>query len=238
MEGLNIVDADMKVFIHPSQINNLSEAIPRELSNLLFKYSDSFDGVLLAYNVNVPEKKGRILPSVHPFISVKLSAKLLVFMPKPNMLLEGKVMKVNEESIHVVVLGFSSAVIIDEDIRKEFKYVMKHGEGLFVNRNDKRHAIKVGTMIRFLVKSLNEETMHIYGSLIPAHTGSIKRLEKQSSDYKSNTESLANNSSLKKRKDQQQDTETTEHGNVVKDAHHQPNDGHGNKKPKKVKLEA
>ncbi|CAN1255655.1 Probable DNA-directed RNA polymerase I subunit RPA43 [Linum perenne] len=237
MEGLNIVDADMKVFIHPSQINNLSEAIPRELSNLLFKYSDSFDGVLLAYNVNVPEKKGRILPSVHPFISVKLSAKLLVFMPKPNMLLEGKVMKVNEESIHVVVLGFSSAVIIDEDIRKEFKYVMKHGEGLFVNRNDKRHAIKVGTMIRFLVKSLNEETMHIYGSLIPAHTGSIKRLEKQSQHSLIYSVRLCS-SSLKKRKDQQQDTETTEHGNVVKDARRQPKDGHENKKPKKVKLEA
>lgn len=26
------------------------------------------------------------------------------------------------ESIHVIVLGFSSAVIVDEDIRDEFKY--------------------------------------------------------------------------------------------------------------------
>lgn len=31
-------------------------------------------------------------------------------------------MKISSESIHVVVLGFSAAVITDLDIREEFKY--------------------------------------------------------------------------------------------------------------------
>lgn len=31
-------------------------------------------------------------------------------------------MKLAQESVHVVVLGFSSAIIIEEDIRDEFKY--------------------------------------------------------------------------------------------------------------------
>lgn len=35
---------------------------------------------------------------------------------------EGKVVKLAQESIHVIVLGFSSAVIIEEEIRGEFKY--------------------------------------------------------------------------------------------------------------------
>lgn len=35
---------------------------------------------------------------------------------------EGKVVKLTQESIHVIVLGFSSAIIIDEDIRDEFYY--------------------------------------------------------------------------------------------------------------------
>jgi len=35
---------------------------------------------------------------------------------------EGKVVKLTQTSIHVIVLGFSSAVITDEDVRKEFKY--------------------------------------------------------------------------------------------------------------------
>lgn len=33
-------------------------------------------------------------------------------------------MKLSPESIHVVVLGFSAAVITDVDIREEFKYKM------------------------------------------------------------------------------------------------------------------
>uniref|UniRef100_F6HP82 GH16 domain-containing protein n=1 Tax=Vitis vinifera TaxID=29760 RepID=F6HP82_VITVI len=36
-----------------------------------------------------------------------------------------------------------------------------------------RHVIQVGTMIRFLVKSLDEEILQISGSLNPPHTGSL-----------------------------------------------------------------
>ena len=35
---------------------------------------------------------------------------------------EGKVVKLTQTSIHVIVLGFSSAIISDEDIREEFNY--------------------------------------------------------------------------------------------------------------------
>lgn len=37
-------------------------------------------------------------------------------------LIEGKVVRVAQESIHVIVLGFSSAIIIEEDIRDELRY--------------------------------------------------------------------------------------------------------------------
>lgn len=37
-------------------------------------------------------------------------------------LTEGKVVKLTQESIHVIVLGFSSAIIVDEDIRDEFEH--------------------------------------------------------------------------------------------------------------------
>lgn len=35
---------------------------------------------------------------------------------------EGKVVKLRQESVHVIVLGFASAAITDEDIRDEFKH--------------------------------------------------------------------------------------------------------------------
>ncbi|KAL5095992.1 hypothetical protein RYX36_000319, partial [Vicia faba] len=47
------------------------------------------------------------------------------------MLLEGKVVKLTHESIHVVVLGFASAIITEKDIRAEFVYKMKHGQEVY-----------------------------------------------------------------------------------------------------------
>ena len=37
-------------------------------------------------------------------------------------LTEGKVVKLTERSIHVIVLGFSSAIITGEDIREDFNH--------------------------------------------------------------------------------------------------------------------
>lgn len=96
-------------------------------------------------------------------------------------------MKLSQQSIHVIVLGFSSAIITEEDIREEFKYkivstlgtilvqslyvwlivnnnqcilnlililLQKHGEEVFASTSNKHHKIKVGTILRFLVKRL------------------------------------------------------------------------------------
>ncbi|KAK4852781.1 hypothetical protein QYF36_027003 [Acer negundo] len=194
MEGLKVSDTNLVAYVHPSKNNNISQAILHELSSLLFKFSETLEGVVLAYDVNILDKNANILSGIHPYFGVRLKANLLLFSPKPNMLLEGKVVKLTQESIHVIVLGFSSAIIIDEDIREEFKYKAKHGEELFASRSNKRHNIKVGTMIRFLVKSFDEEILHISGSLFPAHTGSIRWLDKNSEDA-----SLTDRSTRKRR---------------------------------------
>ncbi|KAG4922558.1 hypothetical protein AAZX31_18G226900 [Glycine max] len=178
MEGLKVSKANLTVYIHPSKSNQVSQAVLRQLSSLLFTFSEIFDGVVLAYDVNSFDTCAKILSGVHPYFGVKLKVNLLLFSPKPNMLLEGKVVKVTQESIHVVVLGFSSAIISEKDIREEFVCKTKRGQEVYVSRSHKRHVIKVGTMIRFLVKSFDEEILHVYGSLVPDHTGSIYWLDK------------------------------------------------------------
>ncbi|KAL5069777.1 hypothetical protein RYX36_020664 [Vicia faba] len=75
------------------------------------------------------------------------------------MLLEGKVVKLTHESIHVVVLGFASAIITEKDIRAEFVYKMKHGQEVYASNSHKRHVIKVGTTIQFLVKRAVSEKL-------------------------------------------------------------------------------
>ncbi|XP_010271411.1 PREDICTED: probable DNA-directed RNA polymerase I subunit RPA43 [Nelumbo nucifera] len=178
MEGLNVADANLAVYIHPSKAGKVSQAILRQLSTLLFKYIEVFDGVVLAYDVTFRDKNAKVLPGINSYFGVKLKAKMLLFSPKPDMLLEGKVVKLGKEALHVIVLGFSSACIAEEDIREEFHYRIKHGEEVFASTSHRRHVIKVGSMITFSVKSFDEEILHISGSLIPENTGSTKWLHK------------------------------------------------------------
>ncbi|KAF8410474.1 hypothetical protein HHK36_003003 [Tetracentron sinense] len=188
MEGLKVSYANLVVYVHPSKATKVPQAILRELSTLLFKFSEIFDGVVLAYDVNIQNKTAKILPGIYPYFGVRLKAKLLLLSPKPDMLLGSyvviphnyictrliktiinsfhflaqvkmrrKVVKLTKESIHVIVLGFSSATITEEDIREEFTYNILRAS---------------------LTSILDEEILHISGSLILAQTGSIRWLDK------------------------------------------------------------
>ncbi|XP_073051519.1 uncharacterized protein [Primulina eburnea] len=87
MEGLKECEANMVMYLNPCKAKSPTDAILRELSSLLFTYSETFDGVVLAYDPNVRSNWARILPGVHPYFGVKLKARLLLFNPKPDMLL-------------------------------------------------------------------------------------------------------------------------------------------------------
>ncbi|PKA52652.1 hypothetical protein AXF42_Ash001633 [Apostasia shenzhenica] len=182
MEGLVVAEADLTVYIHPSMANKVRRAILSQLSGLLFTYDEVFEGVVLAYEVHIRSRSAKVLPGLTPYFGVKLRANLLMFSPKPDMLIEGKVVKLGRESIHAIVLGFASAAIMLEDIREEFNYRIKHGLGTFASKHHKQHKIKVGTIVRFLVKSVDEEMLHISGSFVPPNTGCIYWLSKYSTE--------------------------------------------------------
>lgn len=56
-------------------------------SGVCYRFNEGFDGVVLAYDFNILDKKAKILNGVHPYFGVRLEAKLLLFSPKPDMLL-------------------------------------------------------------------------------------------------------------------------------------------------------
>lgn len=180
MEGLQVAQANLTVYIHPSRQNQIRRTILQQLSSLLFTYNEKFDGVLLAFEVRSYSKSAKILPGLIPYFGVKLDATLFMFSPKPGMAIDGKVVKLTKESIHVTVLGFCSAAIMLEDIRDEFKYKKKKGDERYASKIHKRHTIRVETVIRFTIKSLDEELLHISGSLLPKNTGSVRWLVKHS----------------------------------------------------------
>ncbi|XP_019174672.1 PREDICTED: uncharacterized protein LOC109170143 isoform X2 [Ipomoea nil] len=153
MDALKQCDANFVVYLHPSKSKHVKDAVYRELSSLLFKFDEALDGVVLAYEPKFDSNLAKILPGIHPYFGVRFQAKLLLFNPKLDMLLEGEVVKVCQQSIHIVILGFSSAIIADEDVRGKFKYKIKNGEEVFVSKSHRRHKIKSGTVVRFSVKS-------------------------------------------------------------------------------------
>ncbi|KAL6524780.1 hypothetical protein OROMI_030373 [Orobanche minor] len=156
MEALKEGEASLVVYLHPSKVKYASDALLSELSSLLYTYSEPFEGVVLAYDLNIVNKLAKVLPGIHPYVGVKLRAKLLLFNPKPGMFVEGVVVKITPHSVHAVVLGFSSACIAGEDIRDDFKHKVKHGKEVYVSRSNKKHKIKIGATLRFVVKNLGE----------------------------------------------------------------------------------
>ncbi|XP_074566346.1 uncharacterized protein LOC141822952 [Curcuma longa] len=109
MEGLNVAEADLVVYARPSKSNQIRRAVLHQLSSLLFtsvippsdlilcsivpfngclqRHDEIFDGVILAYEVNIPSKRAKIISGLIPYIGVKIKENLLLFSPKPSMLL-------------------------------------------------------------------------------------------------------------------------------------------------------
>lgn len=51
------------------------------------RHDEIFDGVILAYEVNIPSEPAKIISGLIPYLGVKMKASLLLFAPKPSMLL-------------------------------------------------------------------------------------------------------------------------------------------------------
>ncbi|XP_006655836.1 DNA-directed RNA polymerase I subunit rpa43-like isoform X1 [Oryza brachyantha] len=184
MDALREAEAKLTVYVHPSNAADVRRAVARQLSTLLFSYEDRFDGVLLAHEAIVESEQGKILNGLVPYFGVPVHANLLLYSPKPDMMLEGKVEMLGKESIHAIVLGVFSAAIMSDDIHKKFKFKKKNGRGKFVSRSDQQHVIKKGSMIQFSVKRVDTEmNCHITGSLIPPHTGSMLWLSVHDAEY-------------------------------------------------------
>lgn len=52
-----------------------------------FRFNEDFDGMLLAYDVCMADQKMKMLFGVYPYSGVTIKANLLLFSPKPDMLL-------------------------------------------------------------------------------------------------------------------------------------------------------
>ncbi|MEW5315454.1 MAG: hypothetical protein WDW38_006881 [Sanguina aurantia] len=150
--ALRRLSARFHVDLHPSKSDNILEGVREQLNGQVLRYSESFEGVVMAYDdLNVLTKN----PIIHPFfpyLSVDVSAEVLLFKPMPGQSLVGKVNRVSADLISLLVLEVFNASVGAEHIRKEFK--CNAGASAWVSRKrDKTSSIEVGSDVRFKVVS-------------------------------------------------------------------------------------
>ncbi|KAF3794885.1 DNA-directed RNA polymerase I subunit [Nymphaea thermarum] len=88
MKAFRVAEANLCVYLHPSESKNILQALRQQLSSLILKYDDRFNGVVLAhYDTKIQNKTARLMGSLTPYFGVRLRTKLLLFSPKPGMLL-------------------------------------------------------------------------------------------------------------------------------------------------------
>ncbi|CAL4891898.1 unnamed protein product [Urochloa decumbens] len=59
MEALREVEAELTVYVHPSNAADVPRAVSRQLSGLLFSYEERFDGVLLAHEAQLVDEDNK-----------------------------------------------------------------------------------------------------------------------------------------------------------------------------------
>ncbi|XP_024396219.1 uncharacterized protein [Physcomitrium patens] len=161
MEGLCEKKVKMVVHLHPSRASNVRQGVREILNSLLLRFNEHFEGSVLAHSdTKIQGRTAIILEGLTPYFCVRLTTTLLLFSPKVGIFVEGKVNKVEED------------------------YLGVDGTRAWMNENDERHCIKIGSSIRFSVKSFqeNEEIVDLTGALLGPQTGCVEWLALQSEE--------------------------------------------------------
>jgi DNA-directed RNA polymerase subunit E'/Rpb7 len=109
----------LRVSILPAGLANVQTSVEHSLQNLLLRYSESINGVIVAYNgIEIRNLgRGKIVEDL-PHIHYEVDCDALVFTPLPETQLKGRVTGFFHSHLSLVVLGFFNASISSEHLRK------------------------------------------------------------------------------------------------------------------------
>ncbi|CAI5963836.1 unnamed protein product [Closterium sp. NIES-65] len=183
--SLREVETRLTLDIHPSRSGNVVAGVKEQLNNSLMRYSEQHGGIVLAYsNVLLFGRTAAILTGLNPYLHVSLSARLLLFAPRPGAFLEGVVNNVGADFIGLLVLGIFNAAVPDQFMRS-WKHVEEAAaddgdddshQQHWQHKEDPSHRIFVGSRIRVQVDSATGDgtLMSIRGSLDNPDTGCVE----------------------------------------------------------------
>jgi DNA-directed RNA polymerase subunit E'/Rpb7 len=117
-------EVTLKVAILPVHSAQPIDAVKQQLNNLLFKYSETLDGVPLSFSdLKFPKGKeyARIMTDQF-WLHVDVCTKLLMFRPVVGSIVNGKINKISDNHISILIFALFNASISEQELRKKFTY--------------------------------------------------------------------------------------------------------------------
>eukprot|EP00878_Enallax_costatus_P003659 GHUV01003873.1.p1 GENE.GHUV01003873.1~~GHUV01003873.1.p1 ORF type:complete len:393 (+),score=128.84 GHUV01003873.1:2790-3968(+) len=119
---IDMIDARLTVFLQPGLCNKVADGLREDLDNSLLRYLDDHEAVLLGYkNIRVVTKQALLTPWF-PYLTIEAQAELLLFRPVPGKILVGRVHKVNDGMLGILVLGGINASVPAEQMPDGFMF--------------------------------------------------------------------------------------------------------------------
>jgi hypothetical protein len=114
----------LKVAMEPIDSLHPTNAVKKQLSNILFKFNDVLEGIPLSFTeLKFPPGKeyGRILGS-EPWIHVDVITKVSIFKPIVGVKVRGKIVAVSDNHVSILVFAMFNASISGAEMKKGYKY--------------------------------------------------------------------------------------------------------------------
>ena len=116
----------VSVPVHPSKLANRKKGVREQLDAKTLRHHDGFGGVLVKYEelsiVNEDENGGETILPASSYVNVKAMVKATVFAPKMRSYLIGKVNKIGQDHIGLVVGNIFNASIPIEKFKENMMF--------------------------------------------------------------------------------------------------------------------
>lgn len=114
----------LKIALSPINMSFPLDAIKQQLNSMLFKYNSEVSGIPISYSsIKLPQGQeyGRIYGE-KPWIHIDVTTKLLIFQPVVGLIMKGKINKVADSHVSLLIHGMFNASISGDVMKTKYVY--------------------------------------------------------------------------------------------------------------------
>eukprot|EP01038_Epipyxis_sp_PR26KG_P006694 gene6694-9183_t len=168
------IKVTLKATVAPTSSSNPLQSVKAQIHQLLFKYNETLNAIPLSYtSLEFPKDKkyARILGD-QPWLHIDIVTNFVAFTPTIGKTVIGKIKKVSDSYIAILVLGMFNASIGSEELRKVYTFDSSNQTW-----NSSSKSLKSDDFVEFIIVSCQHKSgvINITGKLPPAAPENKKR---------------------------------------------------------------